>query len=171
MQEAVNGFWYLFKKLTICTLVLVFLSCQSIVSLTDEVELKIDDITVTAEGAWYADHQPVIPPEGPTFFIHLEVVIENASDEDISGFQATKITLYYEDTADEFVTFSLQLQEETPGGAEIPPGVIDTLVYTNKDEHHSDIAEGTMFYGCINVEWQGAAGSLATPASPVGYVW
>jgi hypothetical protein len=133
--------------------------------------LKIDGITVAAEGSWCANHQPVIPPEGPTFFIHLEVVIENASDEDISGFKATKITLYYEDAAGEFATFCLQPQEGTPGGAEILSGVIDTLVYTKKDAYHSDIAEGTMLYGCINVEWQDAAGTLATPASPVGYVW
>jgi hypothetical protein len=171
MEEMVNRFLSIFVRLMIGTVILVFLSCRTIVPITDEVELRIDDITVTAEGTWYAVHRPIIPPEGPTFFIHLEIVIENASDENISDFMATKITLYYENTDDEFVTFSLQLQDGTAGGTEIPSGVIDTLVYINKDAYHSDIAEGTMLYGCVNVEWQGAEVSLATPASSVEYLW
>lgn len=148
---------------------ITLLSCRLPIPSTHDTKLVIDGITITATGHWYADHMPVIPDAGPPFFVVIEVVVDNSSLGDLNDLQATRITLYYESTKDEFATFDLATMDET--GATIPKGETDTLVYISRDEFYSNIEEGRMLYGCIRLTWRSGDGILATPPAPVGYLW
>ncbi len=158
------------KKILLLSVFLLIITCQSVVPPCGDTELVIDGITITAEGSWYANHFPIVPPEGPPFGVFLHVYVENASGNDLHDFRAAKVTLYYENTDIDFVTFDLNAHFDTPDKATIESGNTDTLSYLSKDHFHSYIEEGTMLYGCVRLKWLGGEGTVATPPSPVAHL-
>ena len=79
----------------------------------------------------------MLPHNGPiTFYLNLFITITNTGLEDITDFNASKMSLYNLDS-ELFYTFSIRPETN----ATIPAGSTETLVYHNQ-EYHCDVPFG-----------------------------
>ena len=142
---------------------ILFPACTSVVSPVANTELIIDGITVTARGSWYYRQTMY---HGVVFETAVTLVVTNQSNEDLENLTAERITLYYENTEDDFATFVLADNSNT-----ILAGTADTIRCINRDIYTTNIETGTTLYGCLELEWKDGNGRLATPASAVTVVY
>lgn len=130
-------------------------------------------IKIIISGYFWQDFMPVIPPEGPPFYILFKFKITNNSQSKIDDFSASLATLYYDKTKDRFHTFKLIPSANTKPLEEILPKETKYLEYTNDraEEFSAQIEEGTKLYARILVSWDGKENIFTSPPIPVVFTY
>jgi len=133
----------------------------------------LDGIKIIISGYFWQDFMPVIPPEGPPFYILFKFKITNNSQSKIDDFSASLATLYYDKTKDRFHTFKLIPSANTKPLEEILPKETKYLEYTNDraEEFSAQIEEGTKLYARILVSWDGKENIFTSPPIPVVFTY
>lgn len=133
----------------------------------------IDDLKFTISSYFWQDFMPVIPPEGPPFYLKINMEIKNDIRGRLEGFSALMATLYYLDTSKFFHNFRLTPAANTKQEETIFAQERRTLIYTNdrKEIFSPQIEQGTKLYGRIMVEWNGKKHLLTSPPADVTYTY
>ncbi len=137
----------------------------------DGIPLRLDSLKIQAEGLFWIDSMPSVPTEGAPFYCLFTLTIENSGDEAIAEFNATRASLCYAGTKDEFHSFSLISTLETVPDETIPAHTMETLYYRGKDPFYSRELDDDSLYACIKVEWNTALGVVTTPPAGVTVTW
>jgi hypothetical protein len=139
---------------------------------TDTAEV-LGGIKVIISGYFWQDFMPIVPPEGPPFYILFKFKITNNSQSKIENFSANLATLYYDKTKDRFYTFKLIPAGNTKPKEEILPKETKYLEYTNDrtEKFSPQIEEGTKLYGRILVSWEGKEHIFTSPPIPVVFTY
>ena len=122
---------------------------------TDEVvPLQVENLELEASATFWQNFMPIIPPEGPPFYLVLELTVTNYGPTTISGFKAVRTTVYFANSKDVLHTF--QLEPLDPENNSIHPGETITFEFTNERTtiFSPDLEEGTKFYARILVSWK-----------------
>lgn len=135
--------------------------------------MVIDDVKFTISSYLWQDFMPMIPPDGPPFYLNLEIEIQNNSGKEIRDFSALMITLYYPDTQTIFHDFKLIPAANTKPEEIILPQERRTLSYTNEREEifSPQIEKGIKLYGRIMVKWNGKEYLLTSPPQEVIFTY
>lgn len=140
---------------------------------TDEVApIQVDYLVFEANVVFWQNFMPIIPPEGPPFYLVLEITVKNYGNIPISGFTAIKTTVYFAATTRALHTF--QLEPLDSANNSIHPGEIRKLEFTNERStiFSPDLEEGTKLYARVLVRWESdQAVILTTPLAPVEFTY
>jgi len=135
--------------------------------------MVIHDLKFSISSYFWQDFMPMIPPEGPPFYLHFRIEVKNNSGRPIKGLTALAATLYYLETQKIFHSFRLIPTANTQPAETILPKEGKTLIYTNDREEifSPQTEQGTKFYGRIMVRWSGKTHLLTSPPAGVGYTF
>ncbi|MFQ6125577.1 MAG: hypothetical protein ACE5R6_13395 [Candidatus Heimdallarchaeota archaeon] len=140
---------------------------------TDDVApLQVGNLVLEANAVFWQNFMPIIPPEGPPFYVIIEITMRNYGSFPISGFTAIKTTVYFAATKNPLHTF--QLEPVDAANNSIQPGEIRKLEFTNGRStiFSPDLEEGTKLYTRILVHWaSNQAEILTTPLAPVEFTY
>lgn len=133
----------------------------------------INDIQFKISPYFWQDFMPLVPPEGPPFFLNFKIEIHNLTGKHVNGFSALIAALYYFDTQHLFQSFKLIPTASTQPEETISPLEKKTLIYTNdRNEIFSpQIEKGTKLYARIVVRWDGEKHLLTSPPASVAYTY
>jgi len=135
--------------------------------------MVIDDVKFTISTYFWQDFMPVIPPDGPPFYLNLRIEIQNNSQKAVKDFSAFTITLYHLDTQEILHGFRLIPALNTKPEETILPQERKTLTYTNDREEifSPQIEQGIKLYGRIMVKWNGKEHLLTSPPQEVTFTY
>ncbi len=140
---------------------------------TDEIApIQVDNLVFEANPIFWQNFMPIIPPEGPPFYLVLEIIVKNYGDISISDITAIKTTVYYAATTRALHTFKLEPSGSTNNS--IRPGETKKFEYTNDRStiFSPDLEEGTELYARILVRWASEHEViLTTPPAPVEFTY
>ena len=133
----------------------------------------IDDVKFTISSYFWQDFMPMVPPDGPPFYLNLKIEIQNNSQKTVKDFSALTITLYHLDTQEVFHGFRLIPSVNTKPEETILPQERKTLIYTNDREEifSPQIEQGIKLYGRIMVKWNGKECLLTSPPQEVIFTY
>lgn len=128
--------------------------------------INSDGLELWAEAIYWQDFMPVIPEEGPPFFIVIRVNITNTGATTVTDFNAIRVTMYFNGTTTPFATLNLTIVGAGPEWPQIAPGENVVLEFTNvRDSIFSPtIDEGTPLYSRVLVTWNSGAQEILTTA-------
>ncbi len=133
----------------------------------------INDIKFKISPYFWQDFMPLVPPEGPPFYLNFKIEVQNLAGRPMRDFSAIIATLYYFDTQNLFHSFKLIPTASTQPEETILPQEKRTLIYTNdRNEIFSPrIEQGTKLYARIAVRWDGEQHLLTSPPASVAYTY
>ena len=132
------------------------------------------DLVILAEGTFWMDYMPSVPPEGAPFYSRIHLNITNTGDSTFTHLNAVRMTLYYNDTIDPLVTLNLTPTIMTFAPIELGPGDSIIMEFTNnRDEmYYPSIEEGTGLYARILFNYgDGGEAILTTSPSALLYTF
>jgi len=131
----------------------------------------IDEVKFVIRSYFWQDFMPMIPPQGPPFYLVFKLKVTNNTDRALIDFYAVKTNLFYEDDNEKFHSFSLIPAGGTKPKERILPKETKNFEYTNdRTEIFSPkIEEGTKLYGQILFSWDGKKQILTSSPSEVKY--
>ncbi len=105
----------------------------------------------------WQDFMPQMTEAGPPFYLNLTIQVKNNSKKKIANLKIEKLTLYYDKTKKELNTFDLKGIAGDSAVAEIAPGDVKDLNFTNDRStvFSPQIKEGDRFYARILAWWDG----------------
>jgi hypothetical protein len=115
---------------------------------------------------------PVVPPEGPPFYLIIQIRVTNTGNLTIGNLAAPWVVVFYADTMKPLNTF--QLVAVTPGGNAVGPGESVVLEFTNArdDVFSPSIEEGTELCALILFTWGSGQGAIiGAPPSPLQFTY
>lgn len=125
------------------------------------------DLVFLAEGEFWLDFMPSVPPEGAPFYSMIRLNITNTGSTTFDYLDAVRMTLYYNDTLEPFVTLNLTTTILTFAPVELHPEESIIMEYTNNRNEmiYPSIDEGTGLYARILFRY-GDAGQAILTTSP-----
>lgn len=140
---------------------------------TDEMApIQVDYLVFEAKIIFWQNFMPIIPPEGPPFYLVLEIIVKNYGNIPISDITAIRTTVYYAATTRALHTFKLEPFDSVNNL--IRPGETRKFEYTNDRStiFSPDLEEGTELYARILVRWESEHEViLTTPLAPVEFTF
>lgn len=134
--------------------------------------IQADNMVFEANAIFWQNFMPIIPPEGPPFYLVLEITIKNLGSIPITGLTAVRTTVYFAATTRALHTFQLEPLDSVNNS--IQPGEIRKLEFTNdrSTAFSPDLDEGTKLYARILVRWEiEQAVILTSPLAPVEFTY
>ncbi len=134
--------------------------------------IQVDNVVFEANAIFWQNFMPIIPPEGPPFYLVLEITVKNWGNVPLTGLTAVRTTIYFADTTRALHTFQLEPLDSVNNS--IKPGEIKNLEFTNDRStiFSPDLEEGTKLYARIQVCWGSEqAVILTTPLAPVEFTY
>ncbi len=128
-----------------------------------------NELELWAEAFYWQDFMPIVPEEGPPFFIRILVNVTNTGNTTVSDFDAIRTTIYFHNNSLPLVTLNLIIVGDP---IQISPGESIVLEFTNdrNSVFSPTIEEGAVLYSRILIRWAGGLeGILTTPPSALGY--
>ena len=126
----------------------------------------------SAEATYWQNFMPMVPEEGPPFYIVVYVNITNIGSERITGLEIPQVTVFYHSTGQFLVTLSLH--QIISVWSEVGPGQSILVQLTNdRDTIFSPtIEEGTLLFSQVLLRWgNGSYFVLTTPPSKLLYTF
>ena len=139
----------------------------------EEPEIVIKDgLEAWAEAIYWQDFMPAIPEEGPPFYTIIWVNVTNTGNTTITNFHPVRVTIYFYNTSQVFVTLDLTSNIQYFVWPQIGPGESAVFEFTNvRDTIFSlTIEEGAVLYSRVLATWEsGSEMILTTPPSALLY--
>lgn len=122
----------------------------------NEQETVIDSGIQVWATAWYSqDFMPMVGPDGPPFGVHVRVNITNNGAAAVEGFDALRVTIYFNNTISPLITLNLSPAEEWEQCPPINPGESLVIRYRQSSERvfSPSIEQGTYLYSRVLIVW------------------
>jgi hypothetical protein len=134
--------------------------------------ITVDGLEAWAEAIYWQDFMPAIPEEGPPFYTIIWVNVTNTGNITITNFHPVRVTIYFYNTSQVFVTLDLTSNIQYLVWPQIGPGESVVFEFTNvRDSIFSPtIEEGAALYSRVLATWEsGSEMILTTPPSALLY--
>ena len=139
----------------------------------DDLELTSKDgLQAWARAVYWQDFMPMIPPQGPPFYMVICINVTNTGNITVTNFHAVRVTIYFHNSSLPLTTLNITSTIQYLVWPEIRPGESAEFEYTNvRDSIFSPtIEEGAVLYSRVLTRWEnGNEMILTTPPSELGY--
>ncbi len=132
------------------------------------------DVVLWADGYFWQDFMPAVPPEGPPFYAVVGINITNNGDTTITNIGVVKATIFLNDTGQPLVTLNMTTVNQYFAPITIAPGQSDYIEYINsRSEIFSPtLEEDIMLYARVLYVWgDGNQQILTTPPMALMYTY
>jgi len=130
------------------------------------------ELTAWAKAEYWQDFMPIVGPEGPPFFVIVNVEVTNTGNSTISSFEVPRVTIYFNGTRIPLVTLNLHVVQ--PDSCDIGPNESIVVKLTNDREtiFSPSIEKGAVLYSRVLTRWgDGREMILTTPPSALSYTF
>ncbi len=130
-------------------------------------EITVDDLELVATAFFWQDFMPIVPAEGPPFYLVIRLNVTNTGNSTVFGLDVSRVTVYFSNLTP-MHTFDIQ-----PGLTccfdefSVAPGQTEFLEFTNDREtiFSPEVAEGTDLFAQVLFTWDPDGEAILTTAS------
>ncbi len=129
--------------------------------------ITVGDLELVASAFFWQDFMPIVPAEGPPFYLVIRLNVTNIGNTTVFGLDVSRVTVYFNNLTP-MHTFGIQ-----PGLTccfdefSVAPGQTEFLEFTNNREtiFSPEVAEGTGLFAQVLFTWDPDGQAILTTAS------